>query len=336
MDSFFTRYKIEDRSYVALLKREIHLKAVSAKFGETDTGKIDIIVSEITSNLIKHAGEGELLYRITTMDGVPAFEILCIDRGPGISDVPNALRDGTSTTKTMGSGLGAMSRLSNLFQIMSIRNWGTILYSRVGADKAVEPKTSFDLEVKALCIPKLHEEACGDGYRVVQNKSHVKILFGDGLGHGKHAQEAMDTAGDLFSECDEMDPVDIIRVIHEEVRRTRGLVASVAVLDKRSNMWSICGVGNINTRLYTGVEYRNYMAYNGTLGLNIPKSMKSTVIPVERNQHLIMCSDGVTTRWSINQFASIFKYDAIIIAGAIFKDFDRGTDDSSTLIAKVI
>jgi len=338
MDNHFNRYKIEDRSFVAFIKREIHMKAVGAKFDETDVGKIDIIVSELTSNLIKYANEGELLYRITSnAEGLPIFEVVCIDKGPGISDTTNAVRDGVSTKGTLGGGLGAMQRMSGLFQLFSVRQWGTVLYSKVAPQVRgwEPPKPAFELDVRAVCVPKGHEEVCGDGYMIVNTATHTKILFGDGLGHGPNAKEAMDVAENFFLESEDNEPVDIIRRMHEKVRRTRGLVATVAVADKKTNSWHVCGVGNISTRLYSGIEYRNYMAYNGTIGLNIPKSMNSTVIPLERNQHLIMCSDGLTTRWNITAYPSIFKYDPTILAAALYKDFSRGSDDSSILIAKV-
>jgi len=338
MDSHFTRYSIEDRSYIAFIKREIRLKAIAAKFSETDVGKIDIIVSELTSNLIKHAGSGELLYRVISgADNLPEFEILCIDKGPGISDTANAMRDGVSTKGTLGSGLGALQRLSTAFNIFSMRGWGTILYSKVTTETRgwEPPKPGFDLDVNVLCVPKTLEEVCGDGYEIVHTPTSIKILFGDGLGHGVHAKNAMDVAEKFFRECEDEDPPTIIRGMHETVRRTRGLVATIAIMDKKSNTWRICGVGNISTRLYTGIEYRNYMAYNGTVGLNIPKSMNTTVIPVERNQHLVMCSDGIITRWNLSTYPSVFKYDTMILAGALFKDFSRGTDDASVLIAKV-
>lgn len=338
MDNFFTRYKIEDRSYVAFIKREIHLRAVAANFNETDVGKIDIIVAELTSNLIKHAGDGEILYRVTPNEKAPLFEIVCIDKGPGISDTANALKDGVTTTNTLGGGLGALSRLSTLFQIFSLRQWGTVLYCKVGPESRnwEAPKVGSELDIRAVCVPKIHEDVCGDGYGIVQTSSHIKILFGDGLGHGPNAKEAVDVAKKHFYESESVDPTEIIRLIHDKVRKTRGLVASVAVLDKKRNAWAVCGVGNIIARLYSGIEYRNYMSYNGTIGLNIPKSMNSTILPVERSQHLVMCSDGIQTRWTLNAYPSIFKYDPTILAGAVLKDFNRGTDDASVLIAKVI
>lgn len=336
MDNSFTRYPIEDRSYVSFIKKEIHTKAVLAKFSEIETGKIDIIVSEVTSNIIKHAARGELLYRVVHGGEVrPTFEMICIDKGPGIKDLANAMKDGNSTTNTIGGGMGSMERQSTLFQIMTMPGWGTALYSRVGPVHTAGGPSSFGIEVKSLLVPKLHEEVCGDGYAVVHRQSKTKILFGDGLGHGKFAAEAMAAAADFFLTCEDEEPVAILKQMHESVRRTRGLVATVVTFDRQAAEWQICGIGNISTRMYTGVEYRSYMAYNGTVGLNIPNSMKASFIPVEKNQHLIMCSDGITTRWQFNKFPYVFKYDPMLVAGSIYKDFARGSDDASVLIAKV-
>lgn len=337
MDKTFTSYKIEERSYVAFIKREIHIKVVAAKFSEKQTSEIDIVVSEITSNLIKHAANGELLYRISAFaDADPEFEIICIDKGPGIDDTVKMMKDGVSTTKTLGQGLGAIERLSSFFQIFSVPKWGTILYARISPQKNKINKVGFSLDVKSLCVNKPRELVCGDGYHIKENNDLIQILFGDGLGHGEFAKEAVDKAGDSFFECSETEPVEIIRYVHQAIRKTRGLVGSVAVMNKRTNHWSLCGVGNILTRMYSGIEYKNHMSYNGTIGLTIPNSMKSSVVPVERNQHLIMCSDGIQSRWDLSRYPSIFKFDNIVLAAALYKDFSRGTDDTSTLIAKVI
>ena len=58
----FVRYDIVHQSYVALVKRDIH-KAATAVFSVARVGVIDLITSELTSNIVKHAGSGELLYR---------------------------------------------------------------------------------------------------------------------------------------------------------------------------------------------------------------------------------------------------------------------------------
>jgi anti-sigma regulatory factor (Ser/Thr protein kinase) len=335
MDKNFTSYRIEERSFVAYLKREIHNEVVRGTFTESRAGEIDIIVSEICSNIIKHAGSGDIFYRVQSHGGDTTFEIISIDQGPGIADVARMMRDGVSTASTLGHGLGAIDRLSNVFNIYSIPEWGTIVYSKVTTLKPAPSKNTLQLEVRGLCICKARETICGDGYQVKHTASDTRVFFGDGLGHGPHAHEAAKTAADFFLETEENNPVDIIRQMHERVRRTRGLVGTVAVLDRKQNQWAICGVGNILTRMYQGITYKNYMSYNGTIGLNIPSSLNATIVPAERNQYLVMCSDGIRTRWDLTKFSSILKYDNMILAAAIYKDFNRGTDDSSVLIAKV-
>lgn len=77
------------------------------------------------------------------------------------------------------------------------------------------------------------------------------------------------------------------------------------------------------------------MSYNGTIGLTIPNAMNISTYPMETNQHLVMCSDGIQTRWDMSRYPAILKYDNIMLAAAIYKDYARGTDDASVIIAKV-
>jgi anti-sigma regulatory factor (Ser/Thr protein kinase) len=277
MGKSFTNFHIEDRSFVSFVKREIHLDAGHAHFSENKVGEINIVVSELTSNLIKHAGGGEVLYRITdTGEDESTFEIICIDKGPGMADTLRMMKDGVSTAGTLGHGLGAIERLSSFSQVYSIPGWGTIIYAMISThEKKFVRKTFPDLDIKALCVNKPREVVCGDGYRIRNTNNGTLILFGDGLGHGEHAKAAFDTAGDFFMSTPDEDPVSIIRQMHEKVRRTRGMVTAVAALDKGKSEWRMCGVGNITVRMYTGIQYKTYMSYNGTVGLNIPTSLKS-------------------------------------------------------------
>jgi anti-sigma regulatory factor (Ser/Thr protein kinase) len=335
MDKPFSSHTIEERSFVSFLKREIHSEVGSARFTSKQVAEIDIIVSEITSNLIKHAGRGEILFRINPDTTHDTFEIMCFDNGPGIQDTLRMRRDGVSTTNTLGQGLGAIDRLSNFFQLYSLRDWGTIVHSRVGASQS-KTLNAAGLEIRGLNVCKPRETVSGDGHFVKKTKTGAQILFADGLGHGPQAKESVDRAFEQFSNSEADDPVEIIREIHSHVRRTRGLVASIAVWHNKQREWKICGVGNILNRMYTGIVYKNYLSYNGTIGLNIPSSMKPSVVEGERNQHLIMCSDGIRSRWDITRYPAIHKYDLTMLAGAIYKDYVRGNDDASILIVKVL
>lgn len=124
--------------------------------------------------------------------------------------------------------------------------------------------------------------------------------------------------------------------MHEAVRNTRGLVVSLASFEADTNQWKLCGVGNIFTRMYNGIISKTYMAYNGAVGLTIPNTMKSSIFPIEKNQTLVMCSDGIRTRWELSKYPAILRNDNLILAAALYKDFARGTDDASVLVAKVL
>lgn len=195
----FTSHRIEDRSYVAFVKREIHERAVQEKFKESKVGEIDIIVAELTSNLIKHAGGGELLYRLSCEGERNVFELVCLDNGTGMTDVARMMRDGVSTTNTLGQGLGAVQRLSDFSQVYSLPDWGTIVYAKVFSVSAAARIRQVHFEEAVIEVPKTGEIACGDGYSVRRTAEETHVFLGDGLGHGLYAQEAVQAApSELF------------------------------------------------------------------------------------------------------------------------------------------
>lgn len=338
MDKPYISSKIDDRSFVAFLKREIHNLVAEAGFSVHRAGEIDIIVSELSSNLIKFAKGGEILYRVTgTRNHDLKFEMYCIDAGSGIANIAKIMRDGYSSANTLGHGLGSINRLSDKFEIYSQRDWGTIQYVEALAQRPDEdaPKPApkkFDYDALMACAP--NETFCGDGWSVKESALGNQIFIGDGLGHGPNAHEAVQRAIEAFTRCRAKDPVEILREIHNETRKTRGLVATVAVADLKSGNWNICGVGNISLRVFNGLESKTYTAYNGIVGLNVPRTMTSTSVRYEKHQTIIAHSDGLNTRWNIQNFPSLLKQSPAIIAATLYKDHIRGNDDVTVFAAK--
>jgi anti-sigma regulatory factor (Ser/Thr protein kinase) len=330
----FISYEIEDRSFVAYVKREIHSAAKIAFFDVSRAGAVDIAVSELTSNIIKHAAKGELLYRFSKENDRKVFEIICMDSGPGIKDVSHAMKDGVSTTKTLGEGLGALERLSDIFQVYSVVKWGTVCYCKIYADRDTPPVDSKDIKFRGLNVSKPGQTVSGDGFQIVRNADYTKIFMGDGLGHGKEAYDAVQLAITNFKMCRSNDPAEMLRFIHEPVKKSRGLVGTVVIADHRLKKWKICGIGNIATTLYEGVQTKNYVSYNGIIGANLPNTLKNHEADFGKHQCLIMSSDGIRTRWEPAQFPLIMKYDPLMLAAVIYKENARKNDDTSILIAR--
>lgn len=328
-------FKANDRSYFAILKKEIHAVAKHAGLNDRRTGEVDLILAEMATNLVKHGGGGQLLVKIIEENNIPGIEIISIDNGPGMVDVNKMIADGASTKNTLGLGLGTMKRLSNFFQVYSLKDWGTIVLARVFNREPPSYSKTSRTEIKSVVIPKPGETACGDRFYSVSTRDHIKVFLGDGLGHGIEAEDVVKKAGQAFNECEETSPCEIIRYINTSVRKTRGLVGSVAVLNIKEKVWRLCGVGNIATRVSGPSFLKNYMAYNGIIGLNVPKTLNAQEIPYEKGQNLILCSDGIKSRWDLLKYTAITRYDLSILCAAILKDYTRNTDDTSVAAIKI-
>lgn len=328
------KFQADDRSYFSLIKKEIHNDLVQANFSSSKISEIDIIVSEITSNLYKHADGGEILMKLYDEGPDSFIELISIDDGPGIADTNKVLFDGYSSSSTLGHGLGSIKRLSDNFDIYSQVGWGTILLSRVyKSAKSATKKLPF--VCKGLIVAKKGETVSGDGFICVAKADGFKVLVADGLGHGRDAYFAVEKAKEAFKSCYENSAVAHIKFIHNAIKRTRGIVGTVMLYSTKTKMWNIAGVGNISSRLSGGLTVKNYMSYNGIIGHNIPGSMSDMELPKDTFQQIIACSDGLKSRWDPTKYPSIYKNDPIILATALYKDYTRHSDDSMVVFCKI-
>src|SRR5262249_39774698 len=148
-----------------------------------------LVVTEAASNLVKHAGGGEVLLRVLERAGVPGVEVLVLDQGPGMGDVSRCLAGGVSTAGTARHGLGAIARPAAAFDVHTAPGAGTALVARLWARPSRGPETSGP-EVGVVCVPKPGQLVCGDAWAALERDGRPLILVADGLGHGTEAAEA--------------------------------------------------------------------------------------------------------------------------------------------------
>lgn len=94
-------------------------------FDETDRTRIEIVILELTRNILVHAGSGHITIREVSNGRWRGIEIEASDNGPGIADVELALRDGYSTAQTLGAGLPGVKRLMDEFMVETEVGVGT-------------------------------------------------------------------------------------------------------------------------------------------------------------------------------------------------------------------
>ncbi len=95
-----------------------------------DQARISTAVSELARNIFLYAKTGQVTIRGIEQDGVKGIELVCEDKGPGITDVDKALQDGYSTSGGKGMGLPGARRLMSEFDIQTQPGGGTVVTCR--------------------------------------------------------------------------------------------------------------------------------------------------------------------------------------------------------------
>jgi serine/threonine-protein kinase RsbT len=102
-------------------------RALATELGFTsgDATLIATAISELARNIVSYARKGQITLQIVNGEDRQGLSIIASDNGPGISDVRQALRDGFSTSGSLGLGLPGVRRLMDEFQITSVPGRGT-------------------------------------------------------------------------------------------------------------------------------------------------------------------------------------------------------------------
>jgi anti-sigma regulatory factor (Ser/Thr protein kinase) len=323
---------VTEASQTGEARRQVARLAGTLGLGETEVGKAAIVVTEVATNLVKHAGGGHLLLRPLGDKSNPGLEILALDSGPGIANVAASLRDGYSTTSTPGTGLGAVMRLAEHFDIHSQSGVGTAILARLWTGEKKE--IARRLKIGAVCVQYPGEAHYGDAWAVCQEGPRSLILAVDGLGHGILAADACREAVRMFEANVTAPPHAILDAIHSALRSTRGAAAAVAEIDLARTQVRFAGVGNIAgvLRSHQGTE-RHLVSHNGTLGHEVRRIDEFTY-PWHSDGSLILHSDGLTSRWDLRRYAGLAERHPSLIAGVLYRDARRGRDDVTVVVAR--
>jgi anti-sigma regulatory factor (Ser/Thr protein kinase) len=326
--------EVTDPTHAGEARRSAVRCAERLGLGESDQGAVGIVITEMTSNVIKHAGTGKLVLQPVAQNGTRGLRALAMDKGPGIRNMSEALEDGHSTAGTPGNGLGAIQRLSTYFDIYSAPDRGTCVLADFWP-KGKLPKIADRLQVGAISIPVRGEAVCGDGWAIKKSANWVLLMLVDGLGHGVHAAEAAREAEHVLAEAQSESPASILLDSHDALKKTRGAALAIAAVDCDGEKLSFAGLGNISAVITEPQSSRGMPSHNGTAGHQMRKIQEFS-FPWHRNSLLIMHSDGIMGRWNLQNYPGLQNRDASIIAAVIYRDFVRERDDATVLVAKPV
>jgi anti-sigma regulatory factor (Ser/Thr protein kinase) len=315
-------HHIRDSSAIGSARRDALRLASLASMDEAATGRLGVVVTELATNLLRHAQGGELF-----LQGIPggarsAVEVLALDRGPGMADVEKCLRDGYSSSGTTGNGLGAVRRLASEFDLASSPGKGTVVMARIGAS----PTERFG----AISTAVEGETECGDAWRMAfSDDAGGALMLVDGLGHGASAAAAARLATESFSGRPFDPPQTQLERSHGALTGSRGAAAACAAWNMRSLRYA--GIGNITGRLSAHDSNRGLVSHNGTLGFQI-RRIQQFEYPLSSGNLLIMHSDGLSARWDLGDYFGPPQRHPALIAGMLYRDYLRGKDDATVVV----
>jgi anti-sigma regulatory factor (Ser/Thr protein kinase) len=326
------RVAVVERSQPSEARYAAHAAAEASGFGEEDIHRAGIVATELATNLVHHAVSGEMLIRSVRPGPVGEIELIAIDRGPGIAELSRSLADGHSTAGTSGTGLGAVQRLADAFDVYTQRGRGTAILVRLRARRArVDNVAAF--EVTGVSVAKNGETVCGDSWQAHLGSGGALVVLADGLGHGLTANEASTAAIASIDPRKDGDLAAHLQSAHDGLRHTRGAAVAIARITHSPQLVKYAGIGNVSGTIYRPGVVRHTVSLNGTLG-HEARVFREYSYPWDRDSLFVMYSDGLGSHWSLDNYPGLWRRHPALVAAVLYRDFSRQRDDVTVVVGR--
>lgn len=306
--------------------------------------EIELVVSELASNIVKHAGQGQIALSLEKKSGRERIQVEALDNGPGIASVEQAESDGYSTTGSLGYGLGTVCRLMDHVSIQDNRETskGTHIICNRRLHKENPSLTPCPLDIGAATRPFPKMNKNGDAFVIKKWGASVLVGVIDGLGHGIFAQRAAQTARHTVENFYDLALKDIFLQVQRACRTTRGVVMALARFDcglqqeqplQATMRLSFASIGNIEARMFGPKEQVKFILRRGILGKNAPMPVVTEHSWSPENI-LALHSDGIKTRWGRKEMDRFVAEPATVIAQNLLRFLAKDDDDATVLVVK--
>ncbi len=172
----------------------------------------------------------------------------------------------------------------------------------------------------------LHDVS-GDLWRYWTFGNSDVFLVCDGLGHGVRASEASRIAAQTIERCGDRPVLEMVEMLHENLRSTRGVVLFLGRLPVEQNRLEYCTIGNIAAKAVGPDQEKRLWSYNGTVGYNLP-DLNTQYLPLEDYEQLVFHTDGVQAPERDFYDAQFFRNGPLMNAARIYSTHARSEDDS--------
>jgi anti-sigma regulatory factor (Ser/Thr protein kinase) len=320
-------FRLDDESAIGAARRAAGRVAEAIALSERKVGEAAIVVTEMATNLRRHARDGALVIRILRHGERAGLGIVAIDTGPGMADARRSADDGYSTGGTLGIGLGAIERLSSWSDGVSVPGEGTVLVSELWDGPPPARQATA-----CLTRPLTGEVVCGDAVGIREVDGRIVVLVVDGLGHGPMAAQAANEALRAFEAHPVVSAASVVNELHRALAGTRGAAVAVADIDTRTASVTFAGIGNVAGWIVDHGTRRGMVSMPGIAG-HKARRVQEWRYEVPAGARIVLHSDGLTDKWQPGP--TLLTRDPILGAAVLMRDAGTRHDDASVVVAEV-
>ena len=302
--------------------REIRFFALDFGLATFESSLMSSAVSEATTNAVRYADGCTVGLDYT--QNKKGLKVIVEDQGDGIKDIDLAMEDGYSSLgSSLGLGLGAIKRSVDKFTIDKSDSTGTT----ITLVKYLE-KPTFD--IAEVSIKKDGESFNGDASFVKHydgDKSLLAVI--DGAGSGFQAYQSSKLVEKFFEANYELALDELIYKAHTQLMKselTRAVELSIMRILPKKIQYITLG----NTFIKS-TPYQSLFAYNGSLGLSLPKKINVSEFSIPNDFCIVMATDGLET--TIDCPLDHQNLSANEVATELFNNYNLD-DDSSLIVIK--
>ena len=321
--------KVEEASAVAEARRRARRTANALGFDSTKVEHVAIVATEIAQNILRHGGGGQMLVEVFGAPALERLHLLGYDNGPGIVRVDRMVRDGETTKRSMGTGLGAIKRLSDRMDIDTSPG-GTVIAAEF---RRTTVRSADPADHAGLRIAYPGERRCGDATAVRSGDGVCLYMLCDGLGHGPKAALAADRARHTFMAAQASDPSDLLLEMADGLAGTRGAVAAIIALDHGARRLDYAAVGNISTLVWQDRKVQRLSVRDGLLGGRGATPHRESM-DLADDAVVVMHSDGLASLRGLKDKVALLNRSAPVIATRLLAEAERKRDDASIIVAR--
>ena len=322
---------------IAISKFNRQAWMVSAQ--EADRAAILTIVSELGTNIIKYAGQGDITPSYTN-DADCIVEIRAQDCGPGIADLSLAMQDHFTTGSTLGLGLPGVKRMADSFYIASSKTGTTAVATKSVRPRnqqmkarnplPIAPEQFRSWDVGSATLP-MTGQICGGDIAVIIEKADILLLvLADVTGHGERGHMLAKRIKEQVETHNERALVELMSTLHASLAGTVGAAVGIFAVDRIAARFTYVGIGNTGISRVAGQPWSG-ISRDGLLGTRLP-NLTEQCGTLTSGDAFLLWTDGVPERLGRQYLAHNSHQGAQQIAREIVRTLAKGHDDAGCIV----